>query len=93
MRNKFQEEVELYRDIVIADMKDTYRNLTLKVLYMMEWAFTRCSQARYYMKVDDDVFFNVPLVLDFIASIQVQSYQAFSMKCLQEIFQMVFKGK
>lgn len=63
--------MDLFGDIIIADMKDSYKNLTLKVLYMVEWASTYCSNARFFMKTDDDVFLNVPLVLDFIAKIMV----------------------
>lgn len=67
----FQKEIDLYGDIIIANFKDTYRNLTLKALYMVEWTSRYCSNARFFMKTDDDVFLNVPLVLDFIAKIQV----------------------
>lgn len=69
--DSFQKEIDLFGDIVVADMKDSYKNLTLKVLYMLEWTSTHCSNARFFMKTDDDVFLNVPLVLDFISKIQV----------------------
>lgn len=69
--DSFQKEIDLFGDIIIADMKDSYKNLTLKVLYMVDWASTYCSNARFFMKTDDDVFLNVPLVLDFISKVQV----------------------
>ncbi|CAL8122781.1 unnamed protein product [Orchesella dallaii] len=66
----FHQEIDLFRDIIIADLQDSYQNLTLKSLFMIEWASTFCSSARFFMKTDDDVFLNVPLVLKFISEIE-----------------------
>lgn len=59
---RIEQENRLYRDVIVADFKDTYRNLTLKSLYGMHWARAFCRSAEYIVKVDDDVYLDVDLL-------------------------------
>ena len=59
-------ESKLYRDLVSADFVDTYRNLTLKSLAGLHWAGRFCPGARYLLKTDDDVYFNVSKLLKWL---------------------------
>ncbi|KAI0210723.1 Beta-1,3-galactosyltransferase 1 [Lamellibrachia satsuma] len=52
-------ESRSYRDVISADVVDTYRNLTLKSLAGLYWAQQFCQGAKYLLKTDDDVYFNV----------------------------------
>ncbi|XP_068455684.1 beta-1,3-galactosyltransferase 2-like [Clinocottus analis] len=58
-----QEEVRQedlrHRDLIQSDFMDTYLNLTIKTLVIMDWLATRCTSAAYAMKVDSDMFLNV----------------------------------
>ncbi|XP_067673860.1 beta-1,3-galactosyltransferase 5-like [Haliotis asinina] len=49
-------ERERFSDIVQADFIDSYHNLTRKTTAMLQWSKQFCPQARYVMKIDDDVF-------------------------------------
>ena len=49
-------ESKIMDDIVIENFLDTYSNLTLKSIFMLKWLNDRCSNARFVLKVDDDVF-------------------------------------
>ncbi|XP_059171864.1 beta-1,3-galactosyltransferase 5-like [Physella acuta] len=49
-------EYSAYGDIVQGNFLDTFKNLTYKALTMLAWVNTHCSQARYIMKADDDMF-------------------------------------
>ena len=42
--------------------QDIYYNLTLKTVMGLKWSSIYCSQAKYVMKTDDDIFVNVPLL-------------------------------
>ncbi|XP_050732827.1 beta-1,3-galactosyltransferase 1-like isoform X2 [Eriocheir sinensis] len=55
-----REESRLFGDILVEDFIDSYTNLTLKTVFMLKWAQQHCSKAQYIMKVDDDIFLNVP---------------------------------
>jgi len=57
-----QRERQLYRDVVVADFVDTYRNLSLKSLSGLLWARQHCRAARYIVKADDDVYMRPELL-------------------------------
>ncbi|XP_035283119.1 beta-1,3-galactosyltransferase 1-like [Anguilla anguilla] len=54
-----EKEREEHRDLLQSNFLDSYRNLTIKTMMMLEWVASRCRNASYAMKVDSDVFLNV----------------------------------
>ena len=48
-----------YGDIIQADFLDTYRNLSLKDLALLEWTILHCPDVPFIFKGDDDIFLNV----------------------------------
>ncbi|XP_053653489.2 beta-1,3-galactosyltransferase 4-like [Cherax quadricarinatus] len=48
-----------YRDLVVADFQDHYRNLTYKHTLALSWAPSFCPSARYLLKMDDDIMVDV----------------------------------
>ncbi|XP_066965349.1 beta-1,3-galactosyltransferase 5-like [Macrobrachium rosenbergii] len=48
-----------HRDLVVADFIDHYRNLTYKHAMALSWAKHFCPQARYILKMDDDIMVDV----------------------------------
>jgi hypothetical protein len=59
-------EMALYDDIITANFQDSYQNLTLKSMAMLEWTSSYCSKAEYLLKADDDMFINVDNLLRFV---------------------------
>lgn len=57
-----------YNDVVQANFTENYRNLTLKVLMGLKWALKQCAEAEFILKVDDDTFVNVPMMVDYVIS-------------------------
>ncbi|XP_074658642.1 beta-1,3-galactosyltransferase 1-like [Tubulanus polymorphus] len=55
-----------YHDIIQADFVDSYYNLTRKSLMAFHWASTYCENAKYILKIDDDMWVNTPRMLDMI---------------------------
>ncbi|NXI48887.1 B3GL1 acetylgalactosaminyltransferase, partial [Chloroceryle aenea] len=53
-----EDESILYGDIIRQDFMDTYDNLTLKTIMAFRWVTEFCSNARFLMKTDTDVFIN-----------------------------------
>lgn len=68
MRPAIEAEDALYGDLVVGRSLDSYSNLTLKTLSMLEWTDTYCPRVRRLLKTDDDMFINVPRLLRFVAS-------------------------
>lgn len=58
-----QTESRIHQDIVQEDFMDTYRNLSLKTMQGFKWTSEHCSNARFVLKIDDDVVVNVPVLM------------------------------
>jgi hypothetical protein len=58
LNDKIKEEFKLYGDIVRENFLDTYRNLTLKTIMGIRWASKYCENAKYIMKLDDNILLN-----------------------------------
>ncbi|XP_020499809.1 beta-1,3-galactosyltransferase 5 isoform X2 [Labrus bergylta] len=58
-QQKLKEENVKHRDLIQSAFKDTYSNLTIKTMVIMEWLVTRCPSAAYAMKIDSDMFLNI----------------------------------
>ncbi|NXA95496.1 B3GL1 acetylgalactosaminyltransferase, partial [Melanocharis versteri] len=61
-----EDESILYGDIICQDFTDTYDNLTLKTMMAFQWLSEFCSNARFFMKTDTDVFINTPNLVKFL---------------------------
>ncbi|NXL43979.1 B3GL1 acetylgalactosaminyltransferase, partial [Podilymbus podiceps] len=61
-----EDESILYGDIIRQDFTDTYDNLTLKTIMAFRWVTEFCSNARFLMKTDADVFINTANLVEFL---------------------------
>ncbi|XP_066553797.1 beta-1,3-galactosyltransferase 1 [Amia ocellicauda] len=59
-------EFQEHRDLIQGPFSDSYANLTLKTLSLLDWAQHFCPQARFLAKVDDDVLFSPRTLLGFL---------------------------
>uniref|UniRef100_A0A1B6LV84 Hexosyltransferase n=1 Tax=Graphocephala atropunctata TaxID=36148 RepID=A0A1B6LV84_9HEMI len=62
------EEEEMYGDIIQGNFIDSYDNLTLKTVSILEWIDNYCPRAKFVLKTDDDMFINIPKLLEFMHS-------------------------
>ncbi len=60
------EELERYDDIVQGDFMDAYTNMTLKSLLGLKYVMEDCPNAEVLLKSDDDMFINLPYLLDIL---------------------------
>ncbi|XP_019969297.2 beta-1,3-galactosyltransferase 1-like [Paralichthys olivaceus] len=68
-----QESTE-HRDLIQSDFVDCYKNLTIKTMVMLEWLDSYCSNASYAMKIDSDMFLNVPNLINMLLSAPKTNY-------------------
>ena len=61
---KVRKENRIHGDLIVGNFVDTYRNLTLKSISVLKWITTYCANAKYGLKADDDVFVNVPNLIN-----------------------------
>ncbi|MBN3299589.1 beta-1,3-galactosyltransferase 2 [Amia ocellicauda] len=61
---KLERESQKHRDIIQKNFLDSYRNLTIKTMAIMEWLASYCPEASYAMKIDTDMFLNVDYLVN-----------------------------
>ncbi|XP_047440436.1 beta-1,3-galactosyltransferase 1-like [Mugil cephalus] len=66
LKEQVASESQKHHDILQSDFVDSYNNLTIKTMVMFEWLSTHCPKTSYAMKVDSDVFLNVPKLVDLL---------------------------
>uniref|UniRef100_A0A8C6T5L0 Hexosyltransferase n=1 Tax=Neogobius melanostomus TaxID=47308 RepID=A0A8C6T5L0_9GOBI len=68
---RLQEQLRLenqqHHDLIQSNFVDSYRNLTIKTMMMLEWMSAHCSTtARFAVKVDSDIFLHIPNLVDLL---------------------------
>ncbi|KAM6941353.1 beta-1,3-galactosyltransferase 2-like [Lycodopsis pacificus] len=58
-QEKLKQENLQHRDLVQSNFQDSYRNLTIKTMVMLEWLAAHCVKASYVMKIDSDMLLHV----------------------------------
>ncbi|KAM7416892.1 hypothetical protein PAMA_018799 [Pampus argenteus] len=74
IQDKLEEESRKQADIIQMNFVDSYKNLTIKTMMMMNWLATYCPNAFYAMKVDADIFVNVFYLIRRLSSSPRQGY-------------------
>ncbi|XP_020499494.1 beta-1,3-galactosyltransferase 5 [Labrus bergylta] len=59
-QKKLEQENQQHHDLIQSDFQDSYRNLTIKTMTMLEWLSAYCVRASFAMKIDSDMFLHVP---------------------------------
>ena len=60
------EENNINHDIIKEDFVDTYQNLTYKTIMAYKWANSKRKHAQFVMKTYDDMYVNIPALLNII---------------------------
>lgn len=56
-------ENEKFQDLLQGNFVDSYRNLTYKLIAGMKYAKYHCARAKYFLKIDDDMFVDMKSLL------------------------------
>ena len=65
IQEKVFREEESHGDLLQGSFIENYYNLTLKTISLLRWVNSTCDQIKYILKVDDDMFVNMQMVVDF----------------------------
>lgn len=65
LQQQIVNEDKQFGDILQGSFMDNYFNLTLKTITLMRWVSLNCDKVKFVLKVDDDMFVNMQLVVDF----------------------------
>ncbi|KAM4732780.1 beta-1,3-galactosyltransferase 1-like isoform 2-T2 [Anableps anableps] len=67
-------ESNKYHDILQSNFLDSYKNLTIKTMVMLEWLSSHCPNTSYAMKIDSDTFLNVHNLVNMLLKAPHQDY-------------------
>ncbi|CAG5128678.1 unnamed protein product [Candidula unifasciata] len=62
-RNITEESLQ-YGDILQEDYVDSYRNLSIKSVSILQWVNMFCSTTKFVLKADDDMYINIPFLVN-----------------------------
>lgn len=65
IQDQVNQEDNQYSDILQGSFIDNYYNLTLKSISMLQWVNETCDAVKYVLKIDDDMFVNMQMMVDF----------------------------
>ncbi|XP_018525070.1 beta-1,3-galactosyltransferase 2 [Lates calcarifer] len=74
IQDRLEDESRKHADIIQMNFQDSYQNLTIKTMMMMNWLATHCPNASYVMKVDADIFVNVFYLIRWLRSSPQQGF-------------------
>ena len=77
-----QEEKEEYNDIIQGDFLDHFFNVTNKFLLALRWVLINCPAAKFIMKADDDVLFNIPYLIQLLQWVDLRKNPIIIGHCL-----------
>lgn len=65
IQDQINQEDNKFGDILQGSFIDDYYNLTLKSISMLQWVNETCDAVKYVLKIDDDMFVNMQMMVDF----------------------------
>lgn len=77
VQKRIKTESWLYGDLIQQDFKDTFLNLTTKLIMQFHWASTYCPKAKFVMTTDDDVFVHTPNLVRYLRDMEQQQVSDF----------------
>ncbi|KAG7242441.1 hypothetical protein INR49_020154, partial [Caranx melampygus] len=74
IKEELLQESKEHHDLLQGNFVDCYKNLTIKTMVMLEWLDSHCSSASYAMKIDSDMFLNVPNLINMLLNAPKTNY-------------------
>ncbi|XP_040572407.1 beta-1,3-galactosyltransferase 5 isoform X2 [Lepeophtheirus salmonis] len=59
-----------FQDIIMYGMEDLYENLSMKTIHGLKWIEKFCPNNDFFLKIDDDMFLQIPRLIGFIRGYQ-----------------------
>jgi hypothetical protein len=90
LNENVHQEFHQYRDMVVGDFIDTFRTLSLKLIFGLKWISQYCNKMQYIIKVDDDAFVNIFEIRNLI---QQHSLKKNFIMCAVLDFSLIYRWK
>nr|XP_023016268.1 beta-1,3-galactosyltransferase 1-like isoform X1 [Leptinotarsa decemlineata] len=81
VQNKIEEEYETEGDFLQGNFIDSYHNLTYKHVMLLKYMVHHCPNVQYLVKLDDDVFVNMPNLKTFLHLYDIENKDSEKILC------------
>ncbi|XP_005185586.1 beta-1,3-galactosyltransferase 5 [Musca domestica] len=68
-------EQQRFGDLLQGNFKEAYRNLSYKHVMGLEWAAQRCERAKFIIKIDDDIIYDVFHLKRYLDSLELENLE------------------
>ncbi|VDM40318.1 unnamed protein product [Toxocara canis] len=83
IRDDIRDESQQNRDILLVDIVDCYRNMTLKSAAILQWISAFCNSSRFFLQGDPDSIIFHQNTLDFLEKQDEAKAQIFGSCCFR----------
>lgn len=77
LQTRLRLEDRRHGDLIQRDFRDSFHNLTLKLIMQLHWMHRRCAHARFFMTADDDVFVHTPNLVAYLRGVRDRGVSGF----------------
>ncbi|KAL2097213.1 hypothetical protein ACEWY4_006420 [Coilia grayii] len=77
VQQQLYREDRKYHDLIQQSFVDSFYNLTVKLLLQFNWMHAHCSQARFVISSDDDMFIHMPNLVRYLKQVSQADAQHF----------------
>ncbi|KAM6431066.1 beta-1,3-galactosyltransferase 9 [Liasis olivaceus] len=78
-------ETDQQQDLIQGTFLDTPENQTLKIKRAIEWIVTYCSEARFILKIDEDMFANLQTLVEYLLNLRTHPEDIYLGRLIQDI--------
>lgn len=73
-QSQITNEQQKFGDLLQGDFIESYRNLSYKHIMGLRWAALECPKAKFIIKIDDDVIYDVFQLKNYLELLEIQGY-------------------
>uniref|UniRef100_A0A3Q2DTL1 Hexosyltransferase n=1 Tax=Cyprinodon variegatus TaxID=28743 RepID=A0A3Q2DTL1_CYPVA len=70
LQDELREENKQHHDLIQSNFQDSYHNLTIKTMVMLEWLAEHCSKSTFIMKIDSDILLHVKKLVSLLLDLK-----------------------
>lgn len=72
-QSQIQNEQQRFGDLLQGNFLENYRNLSYKHIMGLQWSSTYCSKARFIIKIDDDIIYDIFHVKRYLDALELEN--------------------
>ncbi|KAI8116813.1 hypothetical protein FF38_04155 [Lucilia cuprina] len=72
-QSQLQNEQKRFGDLLQGNFKEAYRNLSYKHIMGLKWSATECRKARFIIKIDDDIVYDIFQVKRYLDALELEN--------------------